>query len=122
MNPYLIIAFLVTILGAGAGGFKLGVDHEVASQAREDEHIAQAVDAATNAAADAIAKLKPKFTTIQNEVQREIQTNTVYTDCKLSPDGLLLANRALSGGLSASKSKLPGTDSVEQSSNGVTPK
>ena len=34
MNPYLIIACLVAILGAGAGGFKLGADHEVASQAR----------------------------------------------------------------------------------------
>jgi len=51
MNPYVLFALLGAILAAGAGGFKLGVDHEVAAQAREDAHIAQAVDAATAVAA-----------------------------------------------------------------------
>ena len=32
MNPYLIIATLLAVLSAGAGGFRLGVDHEKASQ------------------------------------------------------------------------------------------
>lgn len=96
MNPYLIIAFLVAILGAGAGGFKLGADHEVAAQAREQNHIAEAVDAANTASAEAIAKLRPKFTTIQNEVQREIRTNTVYADCRHSQEALKLVNKALS--------------------------
>lgn len=107
MNPYLIIAALVAVIAAGAGGFKLGVDHEQASQAREDEHIAQAVDAANTASAQAIAQIKIVNKTIQNEVQREVQNNIVYRDCKHSPDGLRLLNEALTGGKPASGGKLP---------------
>lgn len=98
MNPYLIIACLVAMLAAGVGGFKLGVDHEVASQARAEKLVQDAGQKMEDAAAQAIAKLKPKYTTIQNEVQREIVTKTVYADCRHSPDGLLLANQALNGG------------------------
>lgn len=113
MNPYLIIACLAAILAAGAGGFRLGVDHEVAAQAREDAHIAEAVDAANASAAQAIAKLKPTYTTIQGKVRHEVETNTVYRDCKLSPDGLLLANQALAGGTeTASGGKLPAPDAT----------
>ena len=108
MNPYVLFALLGAILAAGAGGFKLGVDHEFASQAREDEHIAQAVDAATAVAAKAIGELRPKYTTIQNEVIRDVKTNTVYRDCKLSDDGMRLANQALNAGTAAPGSgKLP---------------
>lgn len=108
MNPYLIIAALLAVLGAGAGGFKLGADHELASQAREDAHVAKAVEAATNVSAQAIATLKPVYTTIQNEVQREIRTNTVFADCKLPVDSLRLVNQALGGGtIPTVDSKLP---------------
>jgi uncharacterized protein HemX len=111
MNPYLIIVFLLAILGAGAGGFKLGSDHEIAAQSRELNHIAEAVDAANSAAAQAIATLKPKFTTIQNEVQREVITKTIYSDCRHSPDGLRLANQALNGGtVPAGGGELPQTN------------
>lgn len=98
LNPYLIIACLVAILAAGAGGFKLGVDHEQAAQAREDQHIAQAVDAASTAAAQAIAQLKPKYTTIQNKLEKQIETHTVFRDCRLDALSLQLANQALGGG------------------------
>ncbi len=37
---------------------------------------------------DSLAALKPKVTTINKEIQREINTNTVYRDCK-STDGVL---------------------------------
>lgn len=100
MNPYLIIAALVAVLSAGAGGFKLGADHEIAAKAREDKHVKAAVDAATEVSAKAIASIRPKFTTITNEVQREISTQTVYRDvaCSHTPDGLRLVNQALAGG------------------------
>jgi len=108
MNHYLIIAALVAVLAAGAGGFKLGADHEIASQAREQKHITEAVEAANKTAAQAIAAIKPKYTTIQNEVQREIRTNTVYSDCKLPADGLRLVQQALNGGaIPTGDSKLP---------------
>ena len=110
MNPYLIIAALVAVLAAGAGGFKLGADHEIAAQAREQNHIAEAVDAANTASAQAIAKIKVVNTTIQNEVQREVQNNIVYRDCKHTPDGLRLVNDALTGGKPAGDGKLPKAD------------
>ena len=99
MNPYLIIAALVAVLSAGAGGFKLGADHEVAAQAREQNHIAEAVDAANTAAAQAISKIKVVNTTIRGELEREIKTNTIYADCKATPEAVRLLNSALSGEL-----------------------
>ena len=115
MNPYLIIAALGAVLAAGAGGFKLGADHEIAAKARADTHIAEAVAAATDTSAKAIAALKVKSTTITQEVQREIRTNTVYTDCKLTPGGVLLANQALdpSRSLALGSGKLPKADAAE---------
>lgn len=113
LNPYLIIVILVGILAAGGGGFKLGSDHEKAAQIDKQELVAEAVDAASAAAAVSIAQLRPIYTTIQGKVQHEIETNTVYRDCKLSSDGLLLANQALNGGsqpAAADGSKLPKTD------------
>jgi uncharacterized protein HemX len=115
MNPYLIIAALLAVLAAGAGGFKLGADHQLAAQAREQNHIAEAVDAANAAAAQAIAQIKPKYTTIQNEVQREIRTNTVFADCKLPADSLRLVNQALNGGAEApGGGKLPSADAPKR--------
>lgn len=107
MNPYLIIAALLAVLSAGAGGFKLGADHEIASQAREQKHIADAIAAATAAAAEEISKIRVVNTTIQNEVQREIRTNTVYADCKHSDDGLRILNGAITGGVTTGDRKLP---------------
>ena len=111
MNPYLLLAMLVAILAAGAGGFKLGVDHEFASQAREDAHIAQAVDAANTASAQAIAGLRPRYTTIQGKLEKQIETNNVFHDCRLDVVSLQLANQALNGG-SASNSELPKADAA----------
>ena len=114
MNPYLIIACLVAILGAGAGGFKLGADHEVASQSRADAQVAKAVEAANAAAAEAISNIKVVNTTIQNEVQREIRTNTVYAECHNTAAGLRLSNDALSGSKSIGNSKLPTIDTSDR--------
>ena len=115
MNPYLIVAALAAVLAAGAGGFRLGVDHEVASRTREDKHITEAIDKATEVSAKAIAGLKVKNVTITNEVQREIKTNTVYADCKLTPGGLHLANQALapSSDFSLGGGKLPKADPAQ---------
>jgi uncharacterized protein HemX len=101
MNPYLVIAALIAVLAAGAGGFTLGVDHQKAAEIDKREVVAEAVDAANSVWAAKVSDLKPIYTTIQAKVQHEIETNTVYRDCKLSPDGLQLANQALGGGGSA---------------------
>jgi hypothetical protein len=112
MNPYLIIAALVAVLAAGAGGFKLGADHELAAQAREDKHVAAAIQAANTASAEAIAGIKVANTTIHQELQREIRTNTIYAECKHSPGGLRNINDALAAPRPASDRKLPGADTA----------
>ena len=111
MNPYLIIVALIAVMMSALGGFKLGRDHEVAAQAREDQHIAQAVDAATNVAAEAISKLRPKYTTIQNEVQRETKTEVRYVDCRNTAGVMQQLNEALKPSTSpAGGRQLPNVD------------
>lgn len=114
MNPYLIIAALVAVLAAGAGGFKLGADHEVAAQAREQEHIAEAVDAANAASAEAIAKIKVINTTIKQELEKEVRYEKIYTDgtCVNTPNGMRLLNQALTGDRPAGDGKLPKVDAT----------
>lgn len=98
MNPYFALAALVAALAAGAGGFRLGVDHATAASARENTLAAAAVTAATEAAAQAVASQKQVYTTIQGKVIRETTTNTVYADCRVPPAGMQLLQQALSGG------------------------
>lgn len=111
MNPYLIIAALAAVLAAGAGGFKLGADHEVASQARAQEQLDKAVAAMTTTAAESIAKIKVVNRTIQNEVRHETTTQTVYRDgaCKHTDNGMRLVDKALdpARAVPAGGSKLP---------------
>lgn len=111
MNPWPIVLAMLIALGAGAGGFKLGVDHQKAQEVDKQELVAEAVDAANAASAAAIAAIKPKYTTIQNEVQREVRTNTIYNDCHNTADGMRLLNQALTGGTKPSgHSELPKAD------------
>ncbi len=108
INPWIILAVLLAILGAGAGGFRLGADHELASQARTEAQIKKVEEAVIAANATAIAQIRPKYTTIQGKLEKQIEQNTVYRDCKLDPVGLQLINEALLGGAQApSSSKLP---------------
>jgi hypothetical protein len=101
MNPYLIISSLVLgiagMAGAGWGGFRLGVDHQKAAETDKKELLDQAAGKAAQASAEAISKLKIVNTTIQNEVQHETRTHTVYVDCRHTADGLRLVNAALAG-------------------------
>ena len=113
-NPYALLALVVLAVGLLTSGFVAGSKWEAGRQAVENQHIAEAVDAANAASAEAIAKIKVTNKTIQNEVRREIETNTVYSDCKLSGGGLLLANQALAGTQPAGDLKLPRIDAPQK--------
>lgn len=116
MNPYLIIAALLAMAGASLGSFQLGVDHQKASQIDKEQTVAEAVKAANDASAQVLATMKPTYTTIKSEVRREIQTNTVFADCKLPADSLRLVNQALNAGRRtepAGGGKLPDPDPTE---------
>ena len=124
MNPYFIIAILVAFAGVGLGGFQIGVKYEKGSEADKKEAIAEAVDAANAAWAQNVSTIKVVNKTIQGEVQREVQTHTVYRDCKLTPDGMQLLNQALEGRAKpAGGGKLPALDEINRRLDGlITPK
>lgn len=115
MNPYVLIAIIVgwlTTTGtAGYLAYDYGTSSTIAAQKKQEDLIREAGEAAQRGAAEAIAKIKPRNTTIQQEVRREIETNTVYRDCRITPDGMRLANEALTGRTQPpGGGKLPGAD------------
>lgn len=109
-----VVVALASIAGAFFYGVSVGKDREAATQARIDKAITDTRQAAQQGAAEAISGIKITNTTIQNEVQREIQTNTIYRDCKLPADGLRLANDALKGkrSIPAGSGVVPRTDTT----------
>lgn len=113
-----VILLLLALAGSavsGFVGFNLGVDHNKATEADKREVVAEAVDAANNIAAAAIAKMYPKHTTIRQTLEKEIHENTVYRDCK-SDDGLVRTfNSGFSGELPnpAGGIKLPSSNLVK---------
>jgi len=115
MQPALL-ALLGMSLSFAAGtwyGTGLGEDREYAKRAREDALVTQVRETSERAAADAIAKIKPRNVTIQQEIQREIETRTEYRDCRHGPGGMQLINEALTGRPQpAGGGQLPGADAV----------
>lgn len=97
----LSLALAAGIAVAGAGlyleGKKAG-KNEVRAEVLTNQQIAdQAAAKVAGIAADAISRIKVQNRTITNEVQREVQTNTVYRDCVHSPDQLQRINAAITG-------------------------
>lgn len=112
MNPYAILATIVVALCLFGTGVATGVRWEEGKQAINEKHIQEAVDAANITSAKAIADLKPVYTTIRSKLEKQIETNTVYRDCRLDPIGMQLLNESLTGGKSIGDSKLPKTDTT----------
>lgn len=110
MNPYALLTTGVLALCLFCGGVVTGVRWQDGKHALNQQHIAQAVDAANRASAEAIANLKPVYTTIQSKLEKQIETHTVYRDCRLDPIGLQLLDTALTGGKPPGGGKLPTID------------
>lgn len=105
----------VGLVGAALyGAYSHGISVAEGRQASAELAAQQTKEAAMQGAAEAISKIKITNTTVRGEVQREIQTNTVYRDCKLPADGLRIANEAITGkrGKRAGESQLPATDAA----------
>lgn len=103
---YVYAAILIAgLLGGFTGAWQVqnwrhGAEEN--AQAREERAREETRKAAQEGAAEAIAALKPINTTIVQKVQRELQTNTIYRDCRLPADGMRLANEAITGRADAS--------------------
>lgn len=113
VNPWALLACVVAwalSLGGTACYFDgAGEARAVARQARDDQVRQQTFIDAQAGAAAAIAKLKPRNTTIRQEVQREIQTDVRYVDCRLTDGVFERANEALTGTKPAGGGGVPGT-------------
>jgi uncharacterized protein HemX len=95
-----LAALLGLLLAAGGAywqGRQDGRDAAEALAAREQRLVAAAADHAASAAADAIARIKVRHTTIRQEAEREIQTRVEYRDCRHSADQLQRLNAAIAG-------------------------
>ncbi len=96
------ILIVVVLWGSTLGGtgywfYQAGKEHELATQAREDKAAAVATAAAASAVVAGVAKQRPRNTTIRQEAEREIRTETRYVDCRHSPEQLRRIDEALTG-------------------------
>jgi hypothetical protein len=113
INPWYIVGLLVGVITLTSTaynyGYNNGVNKVEAAQTRDNDLIAKVEERAMLGAANEIAKIQLKQTTIYNKVQKEVQTNTVYRECKHTADGLRSINEALTNSKTESidTSKLP---------------
>jgi len=92
-----VAASLLAFGGGVSVGMGMGEDREFAKRAREDSIVDKTREAGQQAAAAVIAANRPRNVTIRQETEREIQTRTVYADCRHSPEQLQRINDALIG-------------------------
>jgi hypothetical protein len=113
VNPWLLLAAAGVSVAAFFYGQHVGEQGAEAQKAREERIAKVAYDAGQDGAAAAIAKLKPRNVTIRQELAREIQTNTIYRDCRVPAGGVQLVNDAIAGQAeSAGGGQLPGADAA----------
>jgi hypothetical protein len=107
INPWLILAAAIALIGAYAYGRHDGSELASAQRQRDEQVARQVFDRAQAAAAAEIAKIKVRHTTVNAEVRREIHKEPVYRDCVNTDVGLRGINAALVGTQPADSGKLP---------------
>ena len=110
LNPWVLLAFILALAGATGYGIHLGKSLEQAKMAEQlslREQIQQTL-------AEEVSKIKVTNTTIRGKVETITRENTIYRDCKHSPDTLGLLNDILAGKVSkpAGDSVVPATDAT----------
>lgn len=113
MNPWFLVGWAISLAGAFFYGTGVGQDREIAKQAAVEDSVRATREAAAQGVAGEIAKLKPQNTIIRGRVETIVRENTVYRDCRHTPDGLRVLNEALTGRAQpASDSAVPGVNAV----------
>lgn len=101
LNPYVLLAIVVAWVGSlGAVGYKAyqaGAEHEVATQAKIEKATVEARDLALDRAAEKVAQIDVRNTTIRAKTEVITREKLVYTNCRHDPDGLRNINAALAG-------------------------
>lgn len=83
--PWVLLASVVCTVLSGVTGYaygnRIGTQLERADRIADEALAAKAGEAAQLAAAEAIAGIQVKHTTIRTAVEKETRENTVYRDC-----------------------------------------
>jgi len=95
--PYFLAAALVASGAAYLKGRQDGKSIAAAQEARDERVAVIAAESAASAAAVAIRQIRITNTTIQQRLEREIQTRVQYVDCRHAPGVLDTVNEALTG-------------------------
>jgi len=114
-NPWLLLAVVLLVAGAGATGWHYGATVEAGKQAKTELLIQQAGDAAQKAAATEISKIKVVNQTNQTRLEREIVHVPDFSQCHTGPDAVRVLNDALTNKAGAQ----PTGHSVVPDANGV---
>lgn len=97
MSPYALLAVAgLCLAGYGVGRFD-GQRLEAAKQDRAELAVEKAAREGREATAKAIASIRVQNTTIQQRLEKEVRSEPVYRDCKLTPSGMRDLNEALTG-------------------------
>lgn len=113
MNPWIIVGALVALIAASAGGARLGYNYATGKAAREEVLIQTASEAAQQAAAKEIAKIKIVHQTNQTRLEREIVHVPDFTQCHAGDAAKRVLDDALTnkaGAEPAGSGVVPGTD------------
>ncbi len=109
------LSFLLAVGGAYIKGRSDGGAIARADQAEVLELARQVRDDAQRGAAEAIAKIEIKHTTVRAAVEREVHEKLVYRECVHSADQLQRINAAITGRepQPAGSGKLPRLDATQ---------
>lgn len=97
-----IVAVLIT---AAAGyvysnyqlqrGIELGIASQIALQAKVDTKVQEAKDELALAVVEGLKQIQVKNVTINNKAIREVVKEPVYSECRLTDDGVSIATETL---------------------------
>lgn len=112
MNPYIILAAVLALVGATGGGYWWGSSAKenaiLADQKREDKLI----EKVQTTVAKSIAGIEVKNVTIRQRTERETRVVPDYSQCHHSDVGLRNVNAALSNAEPPGDRELPGADAT----------
>jgi hypothetical protein len=90
-SPWPLLIAVVLFAAGGFGGWKAAMDHRDALELADARGRADALEAV----ATELAKVKVIQKNVTNILEKETKTNTVYAECRHTPEALKALNSAL---------------------------
>lgn len=114
LNPYVLLGAGILAVGLAIGGFAFGMKYQRGQEARAVVLIEKVREEAQLGAAEAIAKIEVRNTTIRQQLETVTREVPVYRDCRNTDDGMRLINDALRGPGTAGGGELSGADAAHR--------